>query len=389
MASGLAIEIASQTATTSNNHQGQEQAIRPVAKPCRKKRKKTCQVLQHCQRHTDNEETRMTAINNALNSISIGEAQSFGNLQITPLLAKAASAADYLTLSEAQALGLAMVTEVSESGSVPTLLLNNNADQAIFLLDGEELIGAKQNRILNLSLLVPAKTSVHIPVSCVEQGRWSHSSREFASAERTFFSKGRARKAARVSENLRDDGVRHSDQGEVWGDIAAKMSSMDVESATHAIADAYEQFSVSLEEYVHAFKTSATQVGACFAINGRIRGIELFDVSDTCAKLMPKLIRSYALDAIEERKERAADGAQNVQEFVQSVAAASADSFDALGEGKDLRIRSSTIAGGALAARDRVVHLCAFSQAAEQGPRTDTLNGHGRMRRASDRQRNR
>ena len=65
-------------------------------------------------------------------------------------------------------------------------------------------------------------------------------------------------------------------------------------------AFAYEHFSVSLEEYVQAFKTSATQVGACFAINGRIRGIELFDVSDTCGKLMPRLIRSYALDAIEE-----------------------------------------------------------------------------------------
>jgi hypothetical protein len=307
----------------------------------------------------------MTAINSALNNISLGEPQSFANLQITPLLAKAAGAADYLTLSEAQALGLAVVTEVSESGSVPTLLLSNTADQAVFLLDGEELVGAKQNRILNLSLLVPANTSLEIPVSCVEQGRWSHRSREFASAERTFFSKGRSRKAARVSENLRDTGVRHSDQGEVWSDIADKMCSMKVASGTHAIADAYEHFTVSVEEYVEAFKTSTTQVGACFAINGRIRGIELFDASDTCSKLMPKLIRSYALDAIEEGQESAVDGSQSIEDFVQSVASAATDSFDALGEGEDLRIRSATIAGGALAARDRVVHLCAFSQGSE------------------------
>jgi hypothetical protein len=153
----------------------------------------------------------MTAINKALQAITLGEAQTFANLQITPLLAPSTGTADYLTLSEAQALGLAVVTEVSESGSVPTLLLENTADQAVFLLDGEELIGAKQNRILNLTLLVPAKTTLEIPVSCVEQGRWSHRSKEFASAERTFFSKGRARKAARVSENLRDWGDRHAD----------------------------------------------------------------------------------------------------------------------------------------------------------------------------------
>jgi len=318
-----------------------------------------------------------------LNSISLGATQGFANLQITPLLAQAVGTADYLTLSEAQALGLAVVTEVSESGSVPTLLLSNTADQAVFLLDGEELIGAKQNRILNLSLLVPANTSLEIPVSCVEQGRWSHRSPEFASTERTFFSKGRARKAARVSENLREGGVRYSDQGEVWSDIADKMSSMDVTSRTDAIADAYEHFSVSVEEYVQAFKASATQVGACFTINGNIRGIELFDTSDTCGKLLSRLIRSYALDAIEERQDAIAGAAPSIRDFLQAVAAAPADSFAALGEGEDLRIRSSFIVGGALAARDRVVHLCAFSQDSE----ADSLNGSSGKSRASARQR--
>ncbi|MCB1843890.1 MAG: hypothetical protein KDI09_13080, partial [Halioglobus sp.] len=166
----------------------------------------------------------MTAIHEALKNITLGSPQLFENLHIIPLLAPAAGKADYLTLDEAQARGLATVTEVSESGSVPTLLLDNAADTALFLLDGEELVGAKQNRILNLSLLVPARTSLHIPVSCVEQGRWSRRTRDFSSSDRTLFSKGRARKAARVSENLRTSGARDSDQSEVWDDIALKMS---------------------------------------------------------------------------------------------------------------------------------------------------------------------
>jgi hypothetical protein len=325
----------------------------------------------------------MTAINKALQAVTLGEAQSFENLQITPLLASTPGTADYLTLSEAQELGLAVVTEVSESGSVPTLLLENTADQAVFLLDGEELVGAKQNRILNLTLLVPAKTKMEIPVSCVEQGRWSHRSEEFAPTERTFFSKGRARKAARVSQSLREGGYRDSNQGEVWDDIGEKMAKMEVDSSTHAIADAYEHFSGSVDEYVDAFAASETQVGACFAINGKIRGVELFDVSDTCGKLMPKLIRSYALDAIEERQQTATAGSQGIRDFIQAVAAAPADSFKALGEGEDLRIHSNTIAGGALAARERVVHLCAFIQESEAG----SIDRSGRIRRASDRQR--
>jgi hypothetical protein len=307
-------------------------------------------------------ENVMTAINTALQALTLGEAQHFANLQIIPLLAAAPGIADYLTLAEAQAAGLAVVTEVSESGSVPTLLLENNADQAVFLLDGEELVGAKQNRILNLSLLVPAKTRLQIPVSCVEQGRWSRRSREFASTERTLFSRGRARKAERVSENLRERCVAEADQAEVWNDITAKMVNMAVESRTQAMADAYELFTGSVEEHVNGFSVSETQVGACFSINGKIRGIEVFDTSDTCRKLLPKLIRSYALDAIEERLETPAQVPQNVSAFIATVASAEADSFKALGEGEDLRLRSGSVAGGALTARDRVVHLCAFTR---------------------------
>ena len=309
----------------------------------------------------------MTAINKALQAVTLGEAQSFENLQITPLLAPAPGTADYLTLAEAQEQGLAVVTEVSESGSVPTLLLENNADQAVFLLDGEELVGAKQNRILNLTLLVPAKTKLEIPVSCVEQGRWSHRTEEFASSERTFFSKGRARKAERVSESLRESGDRDSDQGEVWDDIGDKMASMEVDSSTDAIADAYEHFAGSVDEYVAAFRPARPRWAPALSSTARSRGIELFDVSDTCSKLMPKLIRSYALDAIEERQEESNGIEQGISDFIQKVATAPADSFAALGEGEDLRIHSNAIAGGALAARDRVVHLCAFSHEEGQG----------------------
>lgn len=325
----------------------------------------------------------MTAINDALKNITLGETQVFENLQITPLLVPMPTTADYLTLDEAQAGGLATVTEVDESGSVPTLLLENAADSALFLLDGEELVGAKQNRILNLTLLVPAKSRLHIPVSCVEAGRWSHRTRDFSASDRTLFSKGRARKAARVSENLRTAGSRQSNQAEVWDDIAFKMSNMKVASGTDAIADAYEHFSIPVDEYVGAFAVQTNQVGACFAINGRIRGMELFDASDTCSKLMPKLVRSYALDAIEERQDRVASGTRSVQDFLRDLAAAPIDSFDALGEGEDLRVRAADMAGGALVARDRVIHLCSFEQASEAGAEEPS----GRMRRASERRR--
>jgi hypothetical protein len=49
------------------------------------------------------------------------------------------------------------------------------------LLDGEQLVGAKQNRIPNMIVLVAAQTEVTIPVSCVEQGRWGYQARHRSS----------------------------------------------------------------------------------------------------------------------------------------------------------------------------------------------------------------
>jgi hypothetical protein len=63
--------------------------------------------------------------------------------------------------------------EVSRGGSVPELKVVNKSDRMLLILDGEGLVGAKQNRIVNTTILIAGNTTTVIPVSCVEQGRWS------------------------------------------------------------------------------------------------------------------------------------------------------------------------------------------------------------------------
>ena len=89
----------------------------------------------------------------------------------------------YLTLKEALEKRLLIVKEVSAEASVPELKVINNADVPMLLLDGEELAGAKQNRVLNTSVLVKEKSELIIPVSCTEQGRWSYQTDEFSNSE--------------------------------------------------------------------------------------------------------------------------------------------------------------------------------------------------------------
>ncbi|MFZ1292843.1 MAG: DUF6569 family protein, partial [Pseudomonadales bacterium] len=144
----------------------------------------------------------MKALDIALSGIRMGSPVTLETLTMFPLLGDAVGQSGYLTLEEALQSGLVRVTEVSEQGSVPNLCLVNEAEIPVLLLDGEELVGAKQNRIVNLTIMVAAKSETVIPVSCVEAGRWSRQSDEFSAAGRAHFSRGRAEKTAHINGQL-------------------------------------------------------------------------------------------------------------------------------------------------------------------------------------------
>lgn len=330
----------------------------------------------------------MSAVAVCLSKIALGEPQSHRDLSLHPLLGDGVAEPAYLLLDEALKAGCARVTEVSESGSVPELRFVNDCNRPVLLLDGEELVGAKQNRILNLSVLAPAHKSIVIPVSCVEAGRWHAESAQFGSAMRTHYASGRAEKAAQVSASLHTSGSRHSDQSQVWDHIAAKAERMATASPTGAAAALYETHRSSLDDYRHAFAAVPAQLGALFLLNGEVIGLDLFDSARTLSALLPKLIESAALDAIDVGESGAAvDGQEAAGGFLEAVSHAEIERFPAIGEGEDLRLRHHAVAGGALVAAGNVVHLCAFHIQPGEGAGTGPQGG--RIVRASQRRRGR
>jgi hypothetical protein len=290
-----------------------------------------------------------------MNLHTITKALEFGptigaaNLTMYPLLLGNDAPAGYATLDEALAAGSVQVTEVSESGHVPELTIVNDGAVPVLVLDGEELVGAKQNRIVNLSILVPPHTRLPLPVSCVEAGRWAHRSHAFAAAGRAHYASGRAMKVQQVSCSLRTDGERHADQGAIWGDIDAKAERMAAHSPTRAAAAMYEQARTDLDAFQSQLEAVPRQVGAVFAINGAIVGMELFDSAATWRKSMRKIVESYGLDALDRRAEGRGRARRDPKRFLASVSATAVETFPAVGLGDDLRLRSPRIAGAALA----------------------------------------
>lgn len=294
--------------------------------------------------------------------LSLGEPVHFRNMTVTPLFGPAHRHLDYTTFDDALAVGAAKITEISQSGTVPALCFKNAGDRPVFLCDGEELVGAKQNRVLNMSILAPAQATTVIPVSCVEAGRWHYRRSDFAAAKHTFYGRGRAMKAEQVSYSLAIGDGHRADQGAVWHDIAAKSARLGVHSETEAMAAMFDEHKTTLAEFAAAFCAQSHQSGAAFAINDVIHGVDAFDSPRTLARLLPKLVRGYALDAIDEDGHGTPGRAIDAKSFLGMVADADLAHFPAVGMGTDVRLTSAGAGGGALVVENVCVHLYAFAR---------------------------
>ena len=303
----------------------------------------------------------MDLIRTTLKTVRLGEPKTEKGLTVFPLFGPAVTEREYITLEDALEAGTARVTEVSGEGSVPELKFDNEGAQPVILIDGATLLGAKQDRVINITIVAPGKMVTVIPVSCCEAGRWHRRSAAFKSAGYTMYAEARAAKTAQVSRSMATTGSRSSDQGAIWRDIAMKMGSVGSRSDTSAMNEMYSQLGERIESYAEKFPSAEGQTGVLLGLDGRITGLDLFDNSETLAAYLPQLLRSCAVDALGrgEEAERPTP-VEAAEEFFTDVAEAVVRQYPAVGLGEDLRFESGKVTGGALAISGRIVHLAAF-----------------------------
>jgi hypothetical protein len=298
-----------------------------------------------------------------LEKVKLGGKQSHLNMALFPLLAPDAGEPDYMILEEALGQRAVEITEVSQGGSVPDLKLINKSPNKLLVVDGEELVGAKQNRIVNATFLMAGLSEINIPVSCVEQGRWAYHSHNFASGKKVMSAGLRLKNQREVAMNLKEGIGYRSDQGMIWDELALKSERMKVHSPTGAMADLFDGQKDRLGEYLKAFRLVECQVGAVFAINGGVVGLECFGYQQTFSKFFSKLVQSYALDALDwlEDAGKTQVSSESVRHFLEGVQKAPGRSHPSLGLGENIRFEDDLFSGASLVHEGRVLHLSAFS----------------------------
>jgi hypothetical protein len=293
-------------------------------------------------------------------SLALGSPQSVDGLSVYPLLRSDAPEPFYDTLTDAVRAGTLHISEMSDMGHVPELRVVNDGTRPVLIIDGEELVGAKQNRIVNLTVLVPELSKLTLPVTCVEAGRWRHVSPEFAPAERAFHASGRRSTVGQVSMSLRSTARPEANQSAVWAEIDSKSARLGASSSTRAAAAMYEQRGDALEKIIASIKSVEHQVGAVFAIRGMIAGVDVFDSPRTWRHMMPKLLRSYGLDAQDTTIGGDGFATPDPQRFIEAISRAGCTVYPAVGAGRDLRFEGGGIVGAALDTNMGVVHTVAF-----------------------------
>jgi hypothetical protein len=290
-----------------------------------------------------------------LDTFQLGEPVQHRGVVVTPLFPRRDPVAAYVTLDEALPRGLG-IAEASDAGSVPELFVENPTDDAVLLYDGEELVGAKQNRILNVTVLVGARAKLEIPVSCVEQGRWSSRSERFGAAPHISHAHLRRRKAEMLAAQPLALGQA---QGDVWDEVRAKQTRMGVHSQTAASRDTFDAHASPLRALEAAFALVPGQCGAVLGLGDDLC-LDAVSRPDAFALLWPKLRAGYLLDALE-GLDRRATSVERIAAFVDSVDEARTTRGPSAGLGQDLRLRGPGVIGSGLELDGETIQLSAFT----------------------------
>ncbi len=301
-------------------------------------------------------------ITDFIDTVEFGDAKTHRSMTVIPLFAATNDVPAFLTLRRALDAGHLVITEISASGSVPELLAKNTGDLPILLLDGEELAGAKQNRVLNTTILLRERSETVIPVSCTEHGRWSYRSAHFNDSDVIMAKKARENKARTVAMSLRNEKSYRSNQGQVWNDIAALSDEVGVRSETGAMRDVYESRKASLDEYVEAFPVKEGQKGLLFLIDGKVVGFDIISSVSGYADLHGKIVRSYAMEVLATRE--GTDGGKGnerkASDFFERLRSCREEKYQSIGYGIDYRFENEISVGSALVNLEKVIHMAFF-----------------------------
>jgi len=299
-----------------------------------------------------------------MNAINL-KFQSKDALSIVQFETENKNSFEYISMSRAIQGKFIDVMEVSESGSVNDLNVINNSEHFVFMSDGDILSGAKQNRVLNTSVLVAPKSKIRIPVSCVEQGRWGYSSSKFRETDYTAPSFMRSRKAKDVKESLKSGKNYDAKQGEVWAEVSNYSKSYSIDSDTSNLSDIFDSKKDDFDNFINEFKIETESNGIAIFINNKLLNIEIFNRTDIYKDYFNKLLKGAYFEAFmlkpAEHKLTEAEAIYKTSDFLDKTETLTYEEHPGVGVGIERRFNSEDMTGLELNYENNQIHFASLN----------------------------
>jgi hypothetical protein len=257
------------------------------------------------------------------------------------------------------------IKEINEAGSVNNIFVINNSGEFVFLSDGDVLIGAKQNRVLNTSVLLAPNSKTNIPVSCVEQGRWHHTSSTFNNSDYNIPLVMRSSKSRDIYESLKSKKTFAAVQGRIWEDVERYSRENQINSNTSNLGDLYNEKSNEYNSFVSEFKLTPNANGLAIFIRKDLVSIEVFNRTDIFQTYFPKILKGSTVEAFK-LKENAFKLEQKEAEFktltfMDEFEQMEFKEFQGVGVGIEKRFETDKLTGAELNYNEIMIHLVAMN----------------------------
>ncbi len=251
-----------------------------------------------------------------------------------------------LELSQALLEGNVLVTEVDQGGSVQELLVDNPTLSYLLIYEGSLLKGAKQNRVVNATLLLPPQSKKIIPASCVEQGRWRHSSPSFSSS--AYSSPQFLRKSIRNQIHSKSNFL--GCQSRVWEDIHAYAERKQTFNSSSDFEDIYHRSNKTEQLFPNGLSVPPTE-GILVETKGEC-SLDLVANQELFAHLLPQLVAGYEFPYQESPPLQWEEPAKEVARW---ITGGEVVTLPSPGVGIDIRFKTDQYLMSALMVEDEVV----------------------------------
>lgn len=307
------------------------------------------------------DDSQLNGIRRFLKNCHFLEEISHRNLAVIPVtIPEGEMAFKILTLDEVIKSGNLIIKEVSQSGSVNSLSLQNKSDGYVFIMAGEILSGSKQDRILQQDVLLPPNSNkTIISAFCVERGRWNYKSKN-------FYSEG-----LNAPPSVRQSAKVDKEQGRVWSQVSGSNTDMLAVTVTDSITATSKSTKFKKERKGYWEKLSRIPEkykkanGIVVLVNRKVMVADLFSRRDVFEKMWEKLLDSYIAEAIRRRGKEVPSTYDSLKVFFQDVLKSKISCSDSPGAGEKITIESEKLAGSGISLKSLPVHLDIFPAVSE------------------------